>query len=84
MHKTYRWTHCAYPHDATGPPDPAKRQVMRDGKPVGYIADARGDREIEAMVQQAVTVDVAKGIEIYDRDAVPARIRSVVNDRWGA
>ena len=47
------------------------------------IGGARGDREIEMMVQQAVSAGVAQGIEIYDREALPTRIRQVSNDRWG-
>ena len=47
------------------------------------VSGARGDREIEMMVQQAVSSAVAQGIEIYDREALPARVRQVANDRWG-
>ncbi|RCW78076.1 phage tail tip lysozyme [Paracoccus lutimaris] len=47
------------------------------------IGGARGDREIEMMVQQAVSAGVAHGIELYDREALPTRIRQVSNDRWG-
>ena len=47
------------------------------------VSGARGDREIEMMVHQAVTAGVTQGIEIYDREALPTRIRQVSNDRWG-
>ena len=47
------------------------------------VSGARGDREIEAMVQQAVSVGVSQTLELYDREALPARIRQISNDPWG-
>lgn len=48
------------------------------------VSGARGDREIEAMVQQAVSQGVAQGFDLYDRDVLPARVRQISHDRWSS
>lgn len=47
------------------------------------VSGARGDREIEALVNQAVSNGVSQGLAFYDREALPARIRQLNNDPWG-
>ncbi|WP_036765219.1 phage tail tip lysozyme [Paracoccus pantotrophus] len=48
------------------------------------LTGARGDREIETMVQQAVAAGVSQGLDIYDREVLPSRVKHVVNDPWGS
>ncbi len=75
-------------------PSPAAAQAANAGSaPAGRsgvplhvsvdVAGARGNREIEEMVQQAVSAGVSQGLDLYDREALPSRIRQISNDRWG-
>ena len=34
-------------------------------------------------VQQAVNAGIAQAFDLYDREALPGRVKTIVNDRWG-
>lgn len=48
------------------------------------VSGARGDKELEAMVQQAVATGVSQSFDAYDREVLPSRVREISNDRWGS
>lgn len=72
---------------------PAVQAANAQSAPVGRavsmnftvdVSGARGNGEIEAMVQQAVASGVSQGLDAFDREALPARVRQINSDRWGS
>lgn len=70
----------------TGAANASAAPVNMRPQPVHFSIDvsgARGDRELETMVRQAATTAASQVVELYDREALPTRVRQVSNDPWG-